>query len=635
MSIPEFVLRKLVLPGSLKRTPSGFSFILYNTFAPATITRFQLFNDGSEIPLSQITITEENKSSTTAELCSSEQPLLTPVNVKIYIAVNSMQPLGLVTIKAVTKEVGAIDFKIEQKKKMGKRRTIPDTWTSIFRPIHKARIELNLNDTGSEISPYLLGQFVEHLERCVYDGIWTSDGQSIRNDTLDLIKQLNPPMIRYPGGNFASGYHWEDGIGPKENRPRRHDAAWQAEESNQVGTDEFLAFCESIGTEPCIVVNDGSGTPEEAARWVAYCNSLQDTVEGKRRVANGHPEPYHVKYWGIGNEVWGAWQIGTTTAIEYVKRLKRSISAMKAVDPSIKIIAVGNHPLTDDPQDPAAVWNQTLLENAGDLFDFLSWHIYQPEKEGWQEDPDEFDLFRSITAAPLDIETCINRIDRQIQQSGFAGKVFQALDEWNVWLPPKKGETSMHHVTYTMRDALYVASTLAVLFRNSDKVKIANLAQLVNVLPLIQTDDRSAIATSLFYPFILFSQLSGVPIHCTVDSPKFASKAMGPNISEHNNVDYLDCLATFDQEKRKIKLVLVNRDPIRKMEVEIQGLGSVYSSITSVTSLKAGNPLAANDFTNPHRIKLEENKISGSQSEPGKIRMDPASIYLVEFQINK
>ena len=203
---------------------------------------------------------------------------------------------------------------------------------------------------------------MEHLERCVYDGIWTKDGTSLRPDTLELLKKLNPPMIRYPGGNFASGYHWEDGIGPREKRPARHDAAWQAEESNQVGTDEFLTFCEQLNIEPYLVVNDGSGTPEEAARWVAYCNSAQDTELGKRRADNGHADAYNVKYWGIGNEVWGPWQIGTTSANEYARRLKRFVETMKAVDPTIKIIAVGNNPLSDDPQDAAALWNKEVLD---------------------------------------------------------------------------------------------------------------------------------------------------------------------------------------------------------------------------------------------------------------------------------
>jgi alpha-N-arabinofuranosidase len=633
MSIPEFILRKLVLPRSLKRTPSGFTFILHNTFAPATITRFQLLNDSEEIPLSQITISEGGKSSITADLCSQDNPLLTPVNIDIGVSVISMKPLGVITIKAVTKEVGPIEFTIEQEKKKGKSRSLPYSWTSAFRAKAKAVVKLNPDKLISDVSPFLLGQFVEHLERCVYDGIWTLDGKRLRPDTMDLIKQLNPPMIRYPGGNFASGYHWEDGIGRKESRPRRHDVAWQAEESNQVGTDEFLSFCEEIGTEPYLVVNDGSGTPEEAAQWVAYCNSPEQTEAGKLRAANGHPLPYHVKYWGVGNEVWGAWQIGTTSAKEYVNRMKRFIVAMKKVDPSIKIIAVGNHPLTDDPDDPAFLWNKEVLERSGELIDFLSWHIYQPEKEGWQESPDEFELFKSICAAPLDIATYLNRVDAQIKAAGYSNKILQALDEWNVWLPPKKGETSMHHVTYTMRDALYVASTLAVLFRNSSLVKIANLAQLVNVLPLIQTNETNAIATTIYYPFILLSQMLGTNVEVEVDSPTFVSKAVGPNISDRTSVSYLDCLATLDQKQKKLSLLLVNRDPFHKMVVDLKGLSPESYKPKESTQIKASHPLAANTFNNPFRVRLSESNLPSERDGAFSIKLDPASICLVEFEI--
>ncbi len=631
MSIPEFILRKLVVPKSLKRTPSGFTFIIRNTFGPATITQFQLFNDGSEIPSSQITISQEGKPALTGETCSPENPLLTPVNADIVINAKSMKPLGVVTVKATTKDVGELEFTIAEEKKAKKTRQIPPSWTAALRPVLKSTVHVNLSSTGEAISPYLLGQFVEHLERCVYDGIWSSDGSKTRADTVDLIKQLNPPMIRYPGGNFASGYHWEDGIGPKERRPRRHDAAWQAEESNQVGTDEFLAFCEEIGTEACIVVNDGSGTPEEAARWVAYCNSSKDSELGKLRAANGHPEPYQVHYWGVGNEVWGAWQIGTTNAGEYVKRMKRFITAMKKVDPTIKIVAVGNHPLTEDANNPAALWNKEVLEKAGDLIDYLSWHIYQPEKEGWQDTTDELELFKTICAAPLDIDNYLKRIQKQIESSDYKGKIYQALDEWNVWLPPKKGEISMHHVTYTMRDALYVASTLAVLFRNNDKVRIANLAQLVNVLPLIQTNDNTAIATAIYYPFILFSQMLGTPVQIETISPKFNSESMGPNISAHQMVDTLDCLATINEKKKTLNVLLINRDPLQRMSVELQANHAPLKP-KCATLITAGHPLAANTFAGPYRVKLIEGKLPKHQNGSFVFELKPAEIALLEFE---
>jgi alpha-N-arabinofuranosidase len=631
MSIPEFVLRKLVVPGSLKRTPSGFTFVILNTFGPATITRFGLTIDGTGIDPSQITMYETGGIAKKASDCTPENPLLLPVNIDIVISANSITPLGKVGVKAVTKEVGPIEFTIESGKKKKKSKSLPPVFLSHFRKKIKAEVKIDTTMVIGQSSPFLLGQFVEHLERCVYDGIWTADGTELREDTVDLIKQLNPPMIRYPGGNFASGYHWEDGIGPKSDRPQRHDAAWQAEESNQVGTDEFLTFCELIGTEPCLVVNDGSGTPEEAARWVAYCNSPPNTEDGLKRSANGHHDPYNVKYWGIGNEVWGAWQIGTTNAAEYVKRLNRFILAMKAVDPSIKIIAVGNHPLTDSTDDPAAQWNRELLEKAGDQIDYLSWHIYQPEKEGWQEDADDTEVFKSICAAPLDIQTYIERIYNQILSAGLQNRVTQALDEWNVWLPPKQGETSMHHVTYTMRDALYVASTLATLYRNCNTVGIANLAQLVNVLPLIQTNDETAIATTIYYPFIFFAQMLSQVMNLQVSSTTFNSLPMGPNIMAHKNVPYLDAVASMDEKCEKLTAIFINRDPIRRMQVTVRF--NLESSLhpKSTLCIKANHPLAANSFHDAHRVKITNGKSPVLKDKSWTLAMEPASIYFVEF----
>ncbi len=632
MSIPEFVLQKLVFPGSLKRTPSGFKFIIHNTFAPATITKFLLTIDGAGIDSSQITIQEIGGITRNASECSPENPLLLPVNIDVIISANSMTPLGQVGVKAVTKEVGPIEFMVEAGKKKKKTKPLPSTFLSYLKAKSIAEVKIDTSKIIGHASPFLLGQFVEHLERCIYDGIWSADGQKIREDTVDLIRQLNPPMIRYPGGNFASGYHWEDGIGPRELRPHRHDAAWQAEESNQVGTDEFLAFCENIGTEPCLVVNDGSGTPEEAASWVAYCNSSAETEFGLKRSANGHREPYNVKYWGIGNEVWGAWQIGTTSAAEYVKRMKRFISAMKTVDPTIKIIAVGNHPVTDSPEDPAAQWNREVLETAGDQIDFLSWHIYQPEKEGWQEDANDLDVFKSICAAPLDIQIYIERVHKQIVAAGLQNKVTQALDEWNVWLPPKHGETSMHHVTFTMRDALYVASTLATLYRNGNAVGIANLAQLVNVLPLIQTNNDIAVATTIYYPFIIFAQMFNHVVSLQVSSQTFVNLQMGPNINTHTEVPYLDAVASIDEKGDKLTAIFINRDPIQRMQVTIKFESGSTFQPRSTLCIKANHPLASNSFQNPHRVRITSGKSPALKGESLALTMEPASIYFVEFE---
>ncbi|KAF0110766.1 MAG: alpha-N-arabinofuranosidase [Chloroflexi bacterium] len=628
MAIPEFVLRKLVVQGSLKKKGSGFSFILNNTFAPATIQRIELFVGDSKIPPQSIVFSTSDMPTRTADEIVPENPIFTPVGLEILISVSDHPLNGFVTVKATTKEVGEIVFSISDSKTRKRIKKIKPYWLTRFSKPINAQIEIDLTKQNGSISPFLLGQFVEHLERCVYDGIWTSDGSQLRLDTLDLIQQLNPPIIRYPGGNFASGYHWEDGIGPKDKRPCRHDAAWQAEESNLVGTDEFLAFCETIGAEPFLVVNDGSGTPEEAAHWVAYCNQPETTDQGKRRTANGHAEPYCVKYWGIGNEVWGAWQIGTTNAEEYSRRLLRFIKAMKTADSSIKIIAVGSHPLTDDANDPALLWNKEVLSKAGDQIDYLSWHVYQPEKDGWNEHAEPHQLFQSICAAPLDLDTYIKRVATHISQFSPNKHVLQALDEWNVWLPPLEGETSMHHVTYSMRDALYVASALAVFYRNNQTLGMANLAQLVNVLPLIQTNPDSAIATSIFYPFILFNQMESilVPSLCSVSD--FNSKPMGENISAHENVPFLDHLVTISEDQTRITMIFINRHAEKRMKVSFLMEGTPSNAM----EISANHPLASNSFKHPNKVKIIYAVKPKLENGFWQVVLKPASITFLEYK---
>jgi len=628
MAIPEFVLRKLVVPGSLKKSGTGFSFIIKNTFAPATITKFNLVNDNSPVPDTSVTFSSSVTPAQTADNISLENPVLTPVGVEILVSVEEQPLTSNIVVKADTKEVGEIVFSLLEKKEKVKQRKIKPYLLTRFTPPLEASIKFDESKVSGEASPFLLGQFVEHLERCVYDGIWTSDGSELRQDTLDLIKQLNPPLIRYPGGNFASGYHWEDGIGPKDKRPPRHDAAWQAEESNLIGTDEFLAFCDLVGTEPLLVVNDGSGTPEEAARWVSYCNDPETTEQGKRRAANGHPEPYGVKYWGVGNEVWGVWQIGTTSASEYVKRMLRFIMAMKEADPSIILVAVGDIPLTADENDPAALWNKEVLSKAGDKFDYLSWHIYQPGADGWNDLSDPMEIYKTVCAAPIDIETYITRIEKEIADYSPNKKILQSLDEWNVWLSPPPDAGSMHQVIYTMRDAIYAASLLAACYRHANTLGMTNLAQLVNVLPLIYTNADTAIGTALFPPFILFNQMERRVVSSISQCPTFSNKAMGKNIYAHENVPGLDQLLTVSEDGKRLTLLLINRLPENRLEVSFSLDGVPANSL----EVAASHPLDANTAAHPFKVKIQDGPKLKKNDGGWHLVMKPASIVMLEFE---
>ena len=418
--VPEFMLRKLFVKDSVKTDENGFSFASEQYFCPATVTRFALTVDGKEVPQEDLRIQAgDGEEMSTADL-SKDKPFSLPVKVLITLTVSGHTlGEGNLGISLDTVEAGPLAFglQVKETKPAVPAAEVPRKWKlpKFLRRPFKATVHVDADKVLGQVQPEVYGHFIEHLERCIYGGIWTEDGSALRPDTLRLVQALKPTVIRYPGGNFASGYHWEDGIGPKDQRPVRMDKAWQSEESNQVGTDEFMAYCREVGAQPFLVVNDGSGTPEEAARWVAYCNEDASTEQGARRAANGHPEPYGVHWWGVGNEVWGQWQIGTTDAASYAKRLRAFVDAMRAVDPSIRIVAVGDKVMSGAVADPGAQWNETVLREAGDCFDDLSFHLYQPDREGWQDTYDPDELHKTVAAAPLDVERIIQRIGRQIE----------------------------------------------------------------------------------------------------------------------------------------------------------------------------------------------------------------------------
>ncbi len=632
MAIPEFILKKLIVPGSFREIQNGFSFKIMNSFAPATISRFNVRVGDKNLADEDILIEVMGLPGFTGAEVNPERPMQLPVNIEVTVLSKTPAAGEPVSVNAMTKEVGEIDFRLSPGKETKRKKELKPFFYANFFPVKKATVNVFPKQILGTASPHILGQFVEHLERCVYDGIWTSDGKRLREDTLDLIKQISPPLIRYPGGNFASGYHWEDGIGSVEKRPARHDAAWQAEESNKVGTDEFLAFCELIGAEPVLVVNDGSGTAEEAARWVAYCNNPVDSEQGARRAVNGHPAPYNVKYWGIGNEVWGPWQIGTTTPQEYARRASRFIKTMREVDPSIRIVAVGHSPLTDDPEEEGAVWNRIVLQQLTEDIDYLSWHIYQPDKADWREEFDPLELYQAVCAAPIDIERILDRVEKQIDEYAPGKNILQAVDEWNLWLPPREKNVSMHNVTYTMRDALYAASTLIAFYRRCQTVGMANLAQLVNVLPLIQTDANSAIATAMFYPFVLFSQMQSNVVRCDINSETFNSPELSINMQAHKDVPYLDALATISEDRRNLTLILVNRYPGNRLEIDLN-LEQSNAAVKNSLQITSSSPGAFNSFSHPDKIRISD--APAPKFESGRYRMvlKPCSVYFIAFEI--
>ncbi len=321
--IPEFLLRNMFVKDSLVPEGTGFRFAIKNTYAPATVLGFALELDGQPVNPEKINLQLDDADLVNASHISADAAFALPVNRELQVIVSDQViGQGELRLSVDTKEAGMLSFSVKGQRSTKKVTRYPRE--NIFKRIISVNLHgeavVNLDDVVGEINPYIYGHFVEHLENCVYGGLFTQDGSTLNQDVVELVKAMHPTQIRYPGGNFASDYHWEEGIGPKDQRPTHYDRAWHVEDSNQVGTDEFLGFCEQVGADPYLVINDGSGSPEEAARWVAYCNDPATTEQGARRAANGHPEPYHVKLWGLGNEVWGEWQVGHTDAAGYVER---------------------------------------------------------------------------------------------------------------------------------------------------------------------------------------------------------------------------------------------------------------------------------------------------------------------------
>lgn len=607
-SVPEYVAGRVFVKGSLKVSADEFSFDLVNPFTPATVKAFRVEADGQPIPPNQIKLLDEEGTEWLADTVSVENPFLLTAKKRIKVQVRGIAFADSgVSVSADTIEAGKITFDLHradesqpsEKKWLPKRRLL-----DFLKGRQRAILRLDAERTIGEINPHIYGHFIEHLERCVYGGIWTENGEKLRDDVLRLIQPLKPTVIRYPGGNFASAYHWEDGIGPRHLRPARFDPAWKAEESNQVGTDEFMAFCERVGAEPYICVNDATGTSEEAARWVAYCNEDAQGEQGRRRAANGHPEPYHVKLWGVGNEVWGRWQVGTTSAENYVKRLRPIVEAMRAVGPGIKIVAVGDT-LGADANPEARRWNETVLRLAGDLIDTLSFHIYQPGQEGWQAKYDQETLYYTVCAAPLSAEKAIQRMADLIQQIVPGKGIKVALDEWNLWLAPPEGSSSMHGLNYTMRDALYTAGMLNAFQRQSKHLTLANLAQMVNVLPLIVTDDHQSYATPIYYPFEMYRHMEPVALDTALDSPFFDSQPLG-NIEAMEKVPYIDVSATCSRSQQRVVLGIINRHSTRRVDLSVRLYGFAELRPSRGWLLRHNDPLAENSFANPNNVKAKE-----------------------------
>jgi alpha-L-arabinofuranosidase len=468
----------------------------------------------------------------------------------------------------------------------------------------------------------LFGGFVEHLGHCIYGGLYEegsslSDERGFRQDVLGLLRELRLGVLRWPGGNFVSNYHWQDGIGPKDARPRRPELAWGGEEPNRFGTDEFLAYCAELGTDPYICLNMGTGTLADALAWVEYCNSARDTYWAARRRENGRDEPYQVRYWALGNEMYGEWQVGQMSAEEYVREATRWARAIRMLDPSAKLIGCGETGLTE--------WDRVVVDGLAGLVDYHSIHLYTGSDDYWTNVLQPHQAERAIKATAA-------LIDRAAYSRGLASKPQIAYDEWNVWYRTMTVDLAER---YDFSDALAVATYLNIFVRNCSRVRMANLAQMVNAIaPIVATPDGAAVQP-IYYPFLLHARAAldlAVDAHVNTktvapDLPPGASR-WRHRITDLGPFTLLDAAATTSADRGRVAVTIVNRgtdpEPVRLVLRDLSFDGA--AAITTVTAGGAGAPRVLPDVATARMEKGEESPARGELA----ITLPPQSFTVVE-----
>ncbi|MBR6780620.1 MAG: alpha-N-arabinofuranosidase [Clostridia bacterium] len=424
--------------------------------------------------------------------------------------------------------------------------------------MNKTRVILDRDFTVGKTDERIFGSFIEHLGRAVYGGIFepthpAADEDGFRTDVLELVKEAKVPIVRYPGGNFVSGYNWRDGVGPVENRPRRLELAWGSTEPNTFGTNEFMKWCKKAGCEPLMAVNLGTGTPEEARALVEYCNHKGGTYYSDLRIQHGATQPHKVKTWCLGNEMDGPWQMGHKTAEEYGRVACETAKLMKWTDPSVETVLCGSSAWG---MSTFGTWEATALDLAYDHVDYISLHTYYNNHEK---------NLKNFLARSMDMEAFILSVIAAcdfVKGKKHSKKTINlSFDEWNVWYHSngakfEKWSEAPHILedVYDFADVLLVGCMLNVLLRHCDRVKIACLAQLVNVIAPIMTENGGkAWKQTIFHPYALTSQYGrGTVLQAKTEGSKYDSK-------DYTDVSDVDTVCVFNEEKQELCIFAVNR----------------------------------------------------------------------------
>lgn len=492
-------------------------------------------------------------------------------------------------------------------------------------------------DTDAEPKPYspmIFGGFIEHFHRQVYGGLFEpgsplSDDKGFRKDVIEALKELKISVVRWPGGCFASGYNWKDGIGPQ--RKPTPDPVWGDEDSNRFGTDEFVQWCRLIGSEPYICTNAGNGTPEEMKEWVQYCNG-EDGPYAQMRKEGQHEKPLNVRYWSIGNENWGGHEIGAKTPAQWGPLVKDSAELMLSADPDLVLLAAAT---------PNRQWTLPLLKSAGDYLDYVCIHQYW--LGNWQNNaiPDYLTCIMHSEGP----EQTITSVIEILTEAGYRGRIKIAFDEWNLrgWhhpgFPRKTVETPQEPKTtelirardknaiasqYTMADALFSASFLNACLRYADDVGMANIAPIVNTRGPLHVHPKGIVKRTTFHTLAMYANLLGNRVSiANVDS----------ELLVHGNrfIPLVDAIATTDDTGKTWSLVLVNRHPSKEVDCTVKLKGTMLDGAFEATVLAGDSPDAYNDIENPNRVVPESRQLKFHNNVA---KLPPHSLTIVRIQCN-
>lgn len=508
-----------------------------------------------------------------------------------------------------------------------------------------AKVVINTEKEIGKVNRRIYGSLIENLGKCIYGGVYDPDSPSadedgFRQDVICAAKKMGVSSVRFPGGCYAPYYHFEDGIGSKDERPKTRYRINYDNPDNSFGTDEYIKWCEKIGAEPFICVNMGTGTAEEARNWVEYCNGKGGSRWADKRIENGHSEPYHVKLWGLGNEVGGKWELGYfDNAEDYVKKARAFAMCMKEADPEIELVGCGSHfpiidgnyevPLGNYPE-PSDNWNREVLDRMFDYLDYINMHDYigHDYKDGimseWESmEPDKIHYYLCEYMELLEDAYDIMRGDIKLicHKHNRFKKIAIALDEYNPWYRSDENTSC----NYSVADGLLTGAYFNIFIRNADVAVLSNMAQLVNVLPAIVVDSGKSgyYRTAVSYVQELYIANAG---HTAVDCWVKSSVWKGCYYEE---VPYIDASASFDVLTGTVVLNIVNRHLSNEIICDLNILGYV---IKEITGCFFGNEKIdlENSFQNPDLLKIKQYKWNGTK----QIIANPLSVNVLKIKLD-